>query len=232
MNQFISKIPKPIIVLVALLLAVVFFVYNDPLKDECEIQAQVFQRNTKGILTSVKKNKKIQYAQISFLMDRCKEGNSLGACSEYFEALGKIATELKTFKEKCQLKYSKENESFQLHLARALQVMSLVAWGEKAPAGIQERVGWMNEAQLRTFCYLKKAYLLLAGEENFNSIRNRIYLEYPDAWPEKKSSEDVESRNPENRPKALKTSANPKGTLEMQQVFERSLFSIRCDLYL
>lgn len=232
MNQFLSRVPKPILVVVVLLLGIAIFIYNDPLKDECGIQAKVFERNTKGILTGIKKNGKIQYALLSAMQDHCKEGNSIGACAEYFEALRKIASELKIFKQTCQIKYSEQNENFVNQLSQALQIMSLVAWGEKPPVGTAERAGWLSEPQVRTFCALKKTYLLLAGEENYAAIRNRIYLEYPDAWPEQNTNEENDRRNPENRPKAFKTPMNPKGHFEKNKIFERSLFSIRCDLFL
>ena len=235
MNQFFSKIPKPLLVFVVLVLAIALFVYNEPLGDECKIQAKVFERNTKGILTGIKRNGKIQFAMLVAMRDRCREGNSVGACTDYFNALKKIATELKTFNDKCQIKYSLENESFIDNLSNALKIMSLVAWGERPPGSVAERAGWLTESQLKTFCAIKKSYLLLAGEEKYQSLRSQIYREYPDAWsesllPNERSESD--GRNPENRPKALKSIINPGGHFEKNQIYERSLFSLRCDLYL
>jgi hypothetical protein len=234
MNQLLAKIPRPLLVLLILCGALVFFVLNDPIKDECDIQAKVFDRNTKGILKAVRKNKKIQFAQITSMRDLCKEGNSMGSCADYFDSLGLVVHELKLFKEKCQLVYAENNESFVSTLSQGMQIMALVAWGEKPPAGLSERFGWFTEVQIKTFCGLKKSYLFLAGEEAFLALRNRVYSEYPDAWPEPTLPNDAiaDRRKPENRPRALKTAANPLGKYTKEQVFERSLFSTRCDMYL
>ncbi len=234
LNNLISKIPKPLLVFVVLCGALAFFIYNDPLKDECDIQAQVFERNTKGILTAVRKNKKIQFAQINFMRDRCKEGNTIGACVEYFDSLAKIVGEFKVMNQKCQIKYAESNEFFLNSISQGLRVMSLVAWGEKPPAGLADRMGWLNETHIKTFCGLKKAFSIFAEEEAFKGLRDSIFLEYPDAWPETMNAQSSKDdlRNPENRPRALKTALNPNGTLTQGQIYERSLFSIRCDLFL
>lgn len=235
LNDLLSKVPKPILVLVILGGALAFMVYNDPLKDECEIQAKVFERNTKGILKGVKIKNKIQFAKISPQRDICRDGNSRGACSDYFDSLRSIATELKSMSDKCKIKYAENNEGFLAQLSSALQVMSLVAWGDKPPSGPSERAGWLAEPDLKTFCGLKRTYVLIAGEEGYTSIRNTIYLQYPDQWAENtlpKDGADGDTRKAEDRPRALKSATNPNGKFENRQIFERSLFSIRCELYL
>lgn len=234
MNDLIARIPKSILVVGVLALSLVLIILNDPLKDECEIQASLFERNTKGILTAVKKNKKIQFAQITNLRDRCKDGNSLGACNDYFQALAKITKELKNFNEQCLLKYHAKNESFVSYLRHGLKILALIAWGDRTPASKADRLGWLTEPEVKTFCQLKKTVVLLLGEEEFLSFRNQIYAEYPDDWPEKakpsESSDD--NRRIEDRPRSMKSSSNPNGKYTKDQIFERSLFSIRCDLFL
>ena len=234
MKQLIEKIPKPILVLVVLILAIGIFVYNDPLRDECAIQAKIFERNTKGILSAIRTNKKIQFSKIKPLRELCREGNSIGACSDYFEALRTVANELKVFNAKCQVKYAVDHEVFVTEMGSALKTMALVAWGDKPPASISERGGWLSEPDIKTFCSLKKNYLNMVSEEDFLSLRNSIYRDYPDAWPEGITSKEgeEESRQPDDRPRVLKSATNPKGSFDSKKVFEHSLFSVRCDLYL
>ena len=113
--------------------------------------------------------------------------------------------------------------------------MALVAWGEKPPAGPAERMGWLTEPDIRSFCHLKKSYTTIAGEESYQLVRDEVYREYPDQWAESSlpnAEAEADNRLPENRPKAMKTALNPKGKFTSREVFERSLFSIRCDLYL
>jgi hypothetical protein len=229
LNQLIQKIPKPILVLVILSAAVVVFVFNQPLHDECEVQATIFDRRTKGLLSAVKMNNKIQYPQLTYWKERCKEGNSLGSCNDYIEGLRTITKELKFMGDKCQIDYSQKNENFAGILTSGLQIMALVAWGEKPPAGLAERLGWLNISNMQTFCHLKRSFLLIAGEENFLALREKVFREYPDNWPEKL---DIENRLPENRPRAYKYDGNMTGTLKFDEVFQRSIFSIKCDLYM
>lgn len=229
LNQFIQKIPKPVLVLTVLALSILLFVYNDPLRDECDIQAFVFENKMKGLLTKVKVNGKVQYPKMTYWRDRCKDGNSIGSCSDYLDGLKSMTKELKLMSDKCQQTYSQKNEDFSVYISHGLQIMALVAWGEKPPDSVAERLGWLTVAHMQTFCYLKRTFVLIGGEENFLSLREKVYREFPDNWPDKL---DAESRLPDNRPRAYKTESNPSGTLGFEQIFQRSIFSIRCDLYM
>lgn len=247
-NQVVKNIPKPILVIGILVLSIVFFVYNDPLRDECEVQTSIFEKKTQGVLSSVKKNGKVQFAQINYWKDRCKAGNSIGSCNDYFEGLRFVTKELREVNEGCQIKYIAENESLSKQIVDALRIISLVAWGEKPPMGISERIGWLNESHIRTFCYLKKTFVLANGEDNFLLLREKVYREFPGEWSEKfdidklvasnsakgelDNKVDVEKLVAENRPRAYKTDANPSGKLTSNEIFERSIFSIRCDMYM
>lgn len=248
LNQAIQKIPKPVLVIGILVLSIVLFVYNDPLRDECEVQSSIFEKKTRGLISSVKIKGKIQFPLISYWRDRCKEGNSIGSCNDYFEGLRSLTKELRQLSESCQIKYISQNEMLSNQITQALQIMALVAWGDKPPIGIAERVGWFNESHVRTFCYLKKTFILTAGEENFLALRSKVYREFPGDWPDKfdinklvdsstdktkaVNNVDVAKLMAENRPRAFKTSANPAGTLKNEEIFELSIFSVRCDLYM
>ena len=229
LNQLIQKIPKPILVAAVLIISLILFILNDPLRDECDIQAFVFDNKMKGLLSAVKVNNKIQYPKMSYWKERCREGNSLGSCADYLDGLKSMTKELKLMSDKCQISYSQKKDDFSIYVSHGLQIMALVAWGEKPPDGLADRLGWLNVGHMQTFCYLKRTFLLIGGDENFQALREKVYREFPDNWPEKL---DAELRLPENRPRAYKTEANPSGTLSFEQIYQRSIFSIRCDLYM
>ena len=229
LDDLVKIVPKPILVLSLLVLSLMIFVYSDPLRDECEIQTSVFQKKTLGVLSAVKKHGKIQFPLINYWKDRCKQGNSIGSCEDYLEGLRGLTKELHEVNEKCQISYNAQNEGFGVQVSQALQIMALVAWGEAPPAGVSERLGWLTEANVRTFCYLKKTFILLTDEDSFFALREKVYREFPDRWPE---NLDLERRLAENRPRAFKTSSNPNGKMIKEMIFERSLFSIKCDLYM
>lgn len=247
-NQTIHKIPKPALVVGILVLSILLFVYNDPLRDECEVQTAIFEKKTKGLISAEKIKGKIQYPLINYWRERCKDGNSIGSCNDYLEGLRALTKELREVKENCQIKYIEQNENLSSQLVQALKIMALVAWGDKPPVGLPERAGWFNESHLRTFCYLKKTFILTGGEENFLSLRTKVYREFPGEWSEKfdinrlvdantdkaKKENDIDIAKlvADNRPRAYKTASNPSGTLSLDEIYERSIFSIRCDLYM
>ena len=232
LNQQIQKIPKPILVIIVLVVSLLFFVINDPLRDECEIQSLFFNKKVKGLLyTARRDDKKVQHSKIDYWRDTCKDGNTIGSCNNYFDGLRTISKELRLMSDKCQVTYSQktEHDFFAPFVLTSLKIMALVAWGENPPAGPSERLGWLTVSHLQTFCSLKKTFLLIAGEENYEALKEKVFREYPDNWDEKTP---IELRDPENRPRALKTPNNMLGTLSRDEVFQRSLFSIKCDLYM
>ena len=175
LDQIIQKIPKPLLVGVVLVLSIVLFVVNDPLRDECEIQAFVFNNKMKGLLTAVKINGKIQYPKMTYWRDRCKEGNTIGSCSDYLDGLKGMTKELKLMSDKCQVSYSQKNDDFSIYISHGLQIMALVAWGEKPPESVADRLGWLTLAHMQTFCYLKRTFLLIGDEGNFLALREKVY---------------------------------------------------------
>ncbi len=230
-NQLVQKTPKPLLVLIVLCAALAFFVHNDPLKNECEVQAWVFDKRVKSLLSDeAKKNNRTQYAQIqNYLSKRCRSGNSVGACYEYLDALRVVTRELRSMSEKCQDEYSLKNEDFLPQISNALQVIALVAWGEKPPGGLKERLGWLEPVQIQTFCYLKQFFIQMAGDEKYLALRSKVYREFPESWSE---STSIENRKPEDRPRALKAESNPTGTLTEAEVYQRSIFSMNCNSYM
>lgn len=228
-DQLISKIPKPLMVFGVLSVALLIILLNNPLKDECEVKTNIFLQEMRGIITSVRvKKTKTQFAQLTFWKDKCREGNTAGTCDDYFKGLSKLTTALSTLPEKCQIKFADENESFIKTIYEAVQIMALAAWGRKPPATSAERFGWLAEIDLKTFCKMKSVLMLLTTEEDFEDSKEKIYMQYPDEWPEK-VTEDL--RLPEDRPKAYKSAQNPTAPFDKKKIYERSLFSVRCDLY-
>jgi hypothetical protein len=231
-NQIIQKIPRPFLVLGVLVLAIVFFVVNDPLRDECEVQSALFKKKMAGLTDPVRLNngkKNIQFPQLEYWKDRCKEGNTQGACEDYFTGLRTMVSELRLVSDKCQVKLSEQSERFARTISEGLQIMALVAWGEKPPAGPGDRLGWLTTTHLQTFCYLRRAFILISDEETYEALKAKVYREYPDNWPD---SVQLEDRVDEKRPRAFKTTSNPNGSLRADAIYTRSLFSIRCDLYM
>lgn len=229
-DELIQKIPRPVLVLGVLGLGLLFIVSQNPLQDGCTVEVENFNRNVKGVLVGFKNKKgKTQLPTIDAYKDLCKEGNSPGACENYYENLRKVTDSLRLTDEKCTLKLREENPQIIKVLSQGIQIMALNAWGERPPAGINERLGWLAQNDVYTFCRLRAQLVRFSDEEAYKLLRQKTYKEFPDAWPE---SISLQKRIDLPRPRAFLSLSNPKGTLSEDEVFKRSLFSLRCDLYL
>ncbi len=229
-GEIIQKIPKPILVTTILIVALGFIVSQNPLQNGCDIQVTNFARATRGVLSGYKnKKERTQFAQIENFKNLCREGNSQGSCENYYAALKKITDGLKSVDQECIPKLIEGYENLPKVVSQAIQIMALNAWGEKSPSGVTERLGWLVEADIYTFCRLKIQFLRLSSDEEFKAVRARTYAEFPEAWPE---SVPILQRADTPRPLAQKSESNPNGILVSDEIFKRSLFSLRCDLYL
>jgi len=229
LDDAIAKIPKPILVFIVLFLTLIFIIQQNPLSDGCAVENENFISNTKGFLfANTDKNKRVHYPQIKFLKDRCINGNSQGACMDYFRGLKRVVDALKVTSEKCYSKILLESPQVLITIKEGLKIMALVAWGDKPPESSSQRLGWLTEGDIYTFCRLKNAILKLITNEEYIAFRNNVYLEFPDQWSE---TIPLEKRADMPRPRAFKSNINPKGTMIDKEIYERSLFSLRCDLY-
>lgn len=231
LDDAIAKIPRPLLVFIVLAGALALIVYNNPMSDGCEVEVSNFDREVRGILTGYRtntKDKKIQYATLSYAREQCKEGNSQGSCEDYFKAVKRVADATRVVSPKCYIKLKEDNKQLVSTLATGIQIMALVAWGEKPPDGIGQRLGTLTEGDIYGFCRAKNGLIALTSLDEYKSLRASVYREYPDRWPE---SVSIEKRAELPRPRALQSPTNPSGTLREDEVYERSLFSLRCDIY-
>lgn len=232
LDELINKIPRTALVAGVFIIALGLIVYTNPLQDGCDVQVANFKEDVKGYLINTKtKNKKMKMAEVNTSKDFCKNGNSQGACENYFSALSKISEAFVRFDHQCMVRLSEDEALTNLEpqLKDALKILALLAWGEKPPDSVADRLGWIAKSEVYTFCRLKSVLVEIMGEEAFKEYRFSVYKEFPAQLPEQFKnqigSEDVQ------RPGALKWSGNLNGTLTQEDVFQRSLFSLRCELY-
>jgi len=230
LQDLIFKIPRPILVIGVLILSIGFIVSQNPLQDGCDVQVTNFTRSVRGILTGYKTSKKLtQFAQLENFKNLCREGNSAGACENYYDALKKITSAFILVENKCFPKLVEAFENLPKVVSNGIQIMALNAWGEAPPSNVSVRLGWLTESDIYTFCRLRRQYVRLASEEDYWLLRARTYSEFPDVWPE---TVTLDQRSEIPRPRALKSGDNPNGSMGPEEIFKRSLFSLRCDLYL
>lgn len=228
LDDAIAKMPRSLLVFLVLAGALAFIVSQNPLSDGCEVEITNFGREVQGIVTAYKTKKGRQYATLFYALDQCKVGNSQGSCEDYFKALKRVADATRVVSPKCYPKLKEEYTNLTQILATGVKVMALVAWGDKPPEGIGQRLGTLTEGDIYGFCRSKNGLVQLTSLEEYKGFRASVYREFPDRWPE---NLPLEKRAEIPRPRALQSTANPTGTLKESDVYERSLFSLRCDLY-
>ncbi|AZZ35885.1 hypothetical protein CIK05_03440 [Bdellovibrio sp. qaytius] len=216
-------------VFIVLAAALGFIISQNPLSDGCEVEITNFGREVRGVLTGYKTAKKtIQYAQLNYARELCKDGNSQGSCEDYFKAVKRVADATRVVSPKCFIKLKEEYKDLTNALATGIKIMALAAWGEKPPEGLGQRMGWLNEGEIYGFCRAKNGLVQLTSLEEYKALRASVYREFPDRWPDKLP---MEKRAEMPRPRALQSVTNVTGSLKESDVYERSLFSLRCDLY-
>lgn len=243
LDDFINKIPKPVLVIGVMFIAIIVIIKTNPLKDGCDTEISNFTEEVRGYLIKSPrdKKKKMILPQVGESKKFCKDGNSPGACENYFLALKKVEEAFIRVDNKC-LNQLVENETFlnpdapdetasiiKFQLKEAVKILSLLAWGEKPPAGLADRAGWLSRSEIFTFCRLKTVLVDIIGEEDYKIFRTSILKEFPDSWPEKLNTPiNFEIAQ---RPTVLKWKGNPSGIMDEKEVLSRSLLSLRCDQY-
>ena len=229
LDDAIANMPRPLLVFLVLAGALAFIVSQNPLSDGCEVEVSNFTRDTEIFLKGTRNSKKLaQYSILNYAMDECKQGNSQGSCEAYFKAVKRVADATRVISPKCYPKLKETHGTLVNVLASGIKIMALVAWGEKPPEGIGQRLGTLTEGDIYGFCRAKNGLVQLTSLDEYKVLRASVYREFPDRWPE---ALPLEKRAEIARPRALQSTTNPTGTLKEDEIYERSLFSLRCDLY-
>lgn len=225
----INRIPKPILFVVIMAAGLAFIIHQNPLQDGCEHDAKNFARDIRGILRPFETKKKgLQISLIGPQREACRDGNSPGACENYFQSLKKISEAIHRVRPECVKKVSNDTSNLIQESRSGVKTLALVAWGERPPADSTRRLGWLSQSEVYTFCRLKSLLQEQLLPEEYKAFKDGVYEEFPDAYPAETTAEQMVDME---RPRALKSAANVAGTLSEDEVFQRSLFSIRCDLY-
>ena len=225
----INEIPKPLLIIVVMSIGLALIIYRYPLANGCENEVKNFGRDVIGNLRDFQNRKeKIQFALLPSQKLACRQGNSPGSCENYFQSLKKIAFSASRLNPQCMPKLVEDYSNLLPEVSEGIKTFALIAWGAVPPKDSSARLGWLAQGELYTFCRLKRILQDQLAEEEYLAFRAEIYKNYPQGYP---ADLDVEKKLLMERPRALRSDENPEGTLTETEVFERSLFSIRCDLY-
>lgn len=211
--SFFQNLPKPVLVLGILILGTIFFIVMSPPHSVCDSQSTLFKDLQKGFLfpNQVKKPKskgKAQTLQPKYplLLENCRIGNNAGACYELFSSMRKVLKDVDNAPSECAgaIGDIKEVKSA---VNQVGELMVRIAWGASPPALGLDRFGWLDTLELSFFCQLKSTYVKSYGEEAWEQFRKKVAMKLPGAYEDKKA------------------------LLSEEEIWGKSIFSIRCDQY-
>lgn len=220
MENFINSLPKPVLVLLVLIVAIFVIFLLQPPRTICDTQLDSFKEDQKGSIFALKEKKNVIPPSIQRSKEACQLGNSAGSCYEYFLTLKKVADGISKASTECAAQLFGVAEA-RTALTDGIELMTRLAWGLKPPEPTLERFGWMQEAELATFCRLRSVYIRANGEEGWIELRRKIFAKLP--------GEEVPVALEPGQEGVQPRMANTLMTEE--NIWNRSLFSVRCEVF-
>jgi hypothetical protein len=210
-----------VLAILAIVAALIFFVFNDPPHTVCDVQKDNLREDLKGqVFSTTTLDKHTLPPILGRAQEGCQQGNSAGSCYEYFTILRKIARNIQNYSSECRTDLSSIPE-IQKAMRDGVILMAKMSWGSHPPEPGMARVGWLQESELSLFCQLKNVFSLSFGDEAWSELRLKIYGELPGDAP---STADLANPQAAEPPKAV-------ATMSEKDIWARSIFSIRCENY-
>ena len=221
MDKILNSLPKPVLAILAIGVALIFFMFNDPPHSVCDVQIGNLKEDLKGQVFPSVVDKHNLPPMIGRAQEGCQLGNSAGSCFEYFSILKKVARNIQNYSSECRTELSSTPE-IRKAMTDGITLMGLMAWGSKPPDPGLARVGWMQESELVLFCQLKNVYSLSFGNEAWEELRLKVFHLLPGANATSSNGAPVPGAG--DAPKAMLTMGE-------KEIWARSIFSIRCENY-
>lgn len=221
MDDFLNRLPKPVLVLGAIIIGILVFMLMDPPHTVCDTQQESMRGQLQGVIFPVTEKKGRIPPTIARAKEACQLGNSGGSCYEYFSILKKTADEVAKASSDCTSQLFSVSEVSQA-LNDGVELMVRMAWGAQPPEPGFARFGWMQESELSTFCRVKGVYIRANGEAAWTALRGKIFAKLPGEAPIVGSDPTQAAATPKMAPQVFPE----------QEIWERSLFSVRCESFL
>lgn len=215
-----ENVPKPLLVFVVLALGVIGFFFIQRPHSVCDSQKQVFVEAQKGRLFAAEIKGQKKMPVYGRYLESCKLGNSPGACYELFNLMRAVIRDLEAAPLNCLPEFS-DVVPIQKSLGDSIELLSLLAWGNKPPEPGIAKYGWLEASDLNLFCKSKKFYNLIFGPQKTEELRRTVQSRFPG---EEVIVEDGVCLNCESKKTAEQM-------LSDEEIWVRSIFSIRCEQF-
>lgn len=221
-EQFLQTLPRPVLVLGAIMIGVVVIMVMNPPHTICDTQKDQSNESLAGITRPMKVQKQTMPAKIEKALEKCYKGSTPGACYDYFQILRGLAKQVMGTTSECRSEVYSISD-IQTRLQEGVANMALLAWGDKPPeAGAFARFGPLQESELALFCYLKAAVTAGSSEEQWHVLRKKVFAQFP--------GEEVAL--PKDPTESLQKARPAVKLMSELDIWNRSVFSVRCENYL
>ena len=214
--------PKGLLIGLVLLAGVVVVVIFRPPHRLCDSKLDMLRELQKGKVFAGQGKNMARSPKTIQAVESCKLGNSPGACFEFFNLLKGLDHDLQGIPAECS-EDLKEVSEISFALKEGMSLLVQIAWGEEAPEKTigPIRQGWLESSDLALFCHLKELYLKIYGQEEMDLFRPAVFSKLQGQAPMFQNGECVNCEFRKMAPEILKP----------DEIKERSLFSLRCELY-
>lgn len=215
-----TQLPKWVIVTLVLVGASFAIFFLNPPHSACESQIDVVKDRLKGRLFPGKARKSAVPPAYIAQLENCKMGNSPGGCYELFRTMRLVHRELANLDFTCNETLGGITEVRQ-SLRAVMALLVQVGWGEEPPRPGEPQRSWLETSDLGLFCHMRDLYMRYYGKEELDKFMEFVFSDLPGEPP---IFEGSTCANCEFRKKA-------KDVLSKEEMWARSLFSTRCDIY-
>lgn len=190
MNDLLNSLSRKTLAFLALTGGVLFIVFSDPPHTVCDSQNEIFKESQAGFLYPAKKTKFKTQIGFKRFSDRCKVGNSAGACLELFMGLRKLTKDLQGMPQMCRKEMGSKSE-VKNSIQSGLDTMIRVAWASRKMTGRAQRYGWLDESDLSVFCSLQDAMSQIYGEGAWVQFRDSYFKKLAGSGPQKTTRDQI-----------------------------------------
>lgn len=219
--SLMDQIPRPLIVIFVLAAGIATFFFIKEPASLCNSQIEIFKQSQAGAIFPRVMKSAQRPALYPRLVDNCKTGNSPGACYELFSLLRKLNQDLRGSPQECLVPFG-EIPQVKKALTEGVQLMIQLAWGEKPPEEGLSKFHWMETSDLALYCQLRDLNFKIYGDEAWTLLRKSTYAKLPGEAQIFQDGQCVNCETIKSAPQALSE----------EEIWVRSLFSLRCEQFL
>jgi hypothetical protein len=221
MEQFLQTLPRPVLVLAVILAGIAVIMFLSPPHTICDTVNTEVNASLVGITKPLKIKKQTHPPKILNALDSCYSGRSSGACYEYFQILKSLSKSVLSSNTECR------NRVFQItdiknRLNEGAENLVLLAWGDYPPEDVAMKFGILQDSDVALFCYVKGAIIAGSSESEWNNLRKKLSKKLPGEKP----------KLPENPKEGITPARTASEVLSELEIWNKSLFSVRCENYL